>query len=970
MREYTVKIAINAVSAKAVQAFDHVKKAVNTGVTAVQNYGKTLKNTFNQTDGSKLKKISSIAKRLGTDLKSVVAPAMTKFINKLKQLASESDHVKAKLSGLSSKLKSVVAIGGITALALSFSGALKPAIDFESVMADVKKVVNFDTPKQFEKMSQDILKLSTEIPITAKGFGEITASAGQAGIARKELKGFAVDAAKLSVAFDITAKESGSAMTGLRTIFKLNQKQVMDLAGTYNELSNNFDATARDILNVGNRVGKLAMTYKITGKELASFSTVMLEAKVGPEETGTALNTFIGRLGAADKQGKKFQSAMKQVGLPVNKFKSMLEEDASGALNVFLQKMQKVKDKAGVMTDLFGIEHAPKLLALVNNTERLAKVTEITGAKRNWASSVEAEYAARSKTTANALTLMKNRLTKVAIEMGSVFLPPLNNALKAMTPMVDQAGAFGKALLNSTDVKTPGWIIGIKEVFKSFKPIISDVKNTFVDLWQSISGSSGTEKIAVTIGKGKEMKTVFREVPSIFVSISSAIKALGSVVKPVFSVVASVIGFLVKYNVHHVVIGIVAGVKAFVMLKTAIMAIGIAMKVVTATNPILLAITAILAAGYLIYSNWDKIKVYFVATWNYIKSVFVKTWDSGIIPILLGPIGLVIRYWDKVKSFFSVLLINVKNIFVKGWKTGIIPILLGPVGLVIRYWDKIKTFFTILIPKVKTIFIQGWKLGIIPILLGPVGLVIRYWSKIKLFFSALWIQIKIKSVIAWQVIKNAILFPVRVVMIVWNRLKLFFVGLWNQIKIFAVKGWQGLLTYIRSIPNMIISVFTGVGGKIMSTIAKGIIGAYGKLKGAVVGTLKKIRSYLPFSDAKTGPLSNLTGSGKGFVTAVASGIESNAKVLQNTVSRTFSGLIPDQKQTTKIGIESGKRTGESLSQSKKQDQRGSGVSLNFNGATFNFHFSSTEDLKEGSPKREDFKENLTEVFSQIAEGLA
>ena len=68
------------------------------------------------------------------------------------------------------------------------------AVAFESVMADVKKVVNFDTPDQFGQMSKDVLLMSTRIPMAADGIGAIVAAAGQAGIARDELLRFAEDA--------------------------------------------------------------------------------------------------------------------------------------------------------------------------------------------------------------------------------------------------------------------------------------------------------------------------------------------------------------------------------------------------------------------------------------------------------------------------------------------------------------------------------------------------------------------------------------------------------------------------------------------------------------------------------------------------------------------------------------------------------------------------------------------------------
>jgi len=53
------------------------------------------------------------------------------------------------------------------AIAAPLIESTQEAIKFESVMADVRKVVDFDTPEQFKAMSGDILKLSTELPMAA-----------------------------------------------------------------------------------------------------------------------------------------------------------------------------------------------------------------------------------------------------------------------------------------------------------------------------------------------------------------------------------------------------------------------------------------------------------------------------------------------------------------------------------------------------------------------------------------------------------------------------------------------------------------------------------------------------------------------------------------------------------------------------------------------------------------------------------
>lgn len=135
-------------------------------------------------------------------------------------------------------------------MATALSTPINKAIEFESAMADVKKVVNFDTPTQFKEMNKDILELSKNIPITAQGLAQIVAAGGQSGIAREELLSFAESAAKMGVAFDVTADQAGQMMAQWRTAFKMGQTDVVALADKINYLGNNTAASADKISDV------------------------------------------------------------------------------------------------------------------------------------------------------------------------------------------------------------------------------------------------------------------------------------------------------------------------------------------------------------------------------------------------------------------------------------------------------------------------------------------------------------------------------------------------------------------------------------------------------------------------------------------------------------------------------------------------------------------------------------------------
>lgn len=83
---------------------------------------------------------------------------------------------------------------------------------------------------------------------------------------------------------------------------------------------------------------------------------------------------------------------------------------------------------------------------------------------------------------------------------------------------------------------------------------------------------------------------------------------------------------------------------------------------------------------------------------------------------------------------------------------------------------------------------------------------------------------------------------------------------------------QGINNIKTAISNS-FQWFRQSGAKIMTTFTEGIKSAISAPVNAVKGGLQKIRNMLPFSDAKTGPLSTLTLSGKRTMSTYATGLQ-------------------------------------------------------------------------------------------------
>lgn len=138
----------------------------------------------------------------------------------------------------------------------------------------------------------------------------------------------------------------------------------------------------------------------------------------------------------------------------------------------------------------------------------------------------------------------------------------------------------------------------------------------------------------------------------------------------------------------------------------------------------------------------------------------------------------------------------------------------------------------------------------------------------------------------------------------WDKVTAFFSAAWQKIKTlfmnFHPLGW--IMKGMQAMHNW-LSGFSlyGSGVAILKTLASGIKAAVSVPVNAVKGALSRVRQYLPFSDAKVGPLSELTASGESIMKTLSAGMQSVgnnafmvpfAKTAQNLMDRVRgSGLI-------------------------------------------------------------------------------
>jgi len=337
--------------------------------------------------------------------------------------------------------------GGLTRVGGRMTGALREplreALEFEDAMADVKKVVNFSNANGLRQLSRELINLTRTIPIAKEGLAAIAAAGGQLGVSEKDLGGFVETVAKMSTAFDMLPDEAGDAMAKLSNIYQIPIQEMASLGDAINHLSNNTAAHARDIVPVLQRVGGNARQFGLSAIQAAALGDAFIALGKAPEVAGTAINAMLMKMQTATKQGNKFQSALARIGMSAGGLEKAIAADGQGALTGFLERLSKLDNqaRAGVLSDLFGLEYADDISLLAGNLEKYQQAIGLV-ANGGYAGSMETEFKERSSTRRNRLQLMQQRWDAVQQRIGDALLPVLDRLLNVIEPIVDGIGGW------------------------------------------------------------------------------------------------------------------------------------------------------------------------------------------------------------------------------------------------------------------------------------------------------------------------------------------------------------------------------------------------------------------------------------------------------------------------------------------------------------------------------------------------
>lgn len=333
--------------------------------------------------------------------------------------------------------------------------AAKPvsqAMDLETAMADVAKVVTFEEGQR-EAMASANLKMASDrlissAGITAVDLAKIQYAAGQSGIGNdaKDSAGkqaaiveFTRDAAIMGAAFDLDAQTAGETMAGWRASMNLDRQGTLDLADATNHLGNSFNATPADIAAVVKRYGAVGTASGLSPEQTAALSAAFLNPGTEKEIAGTGFKNFTAALTKGKAATKGQRETWEELGFDPEELAVGMQQDAPKTILSVLEALKQApeEEQSALATNLFSSESIGAIMPLLQNLGEVERAFGMVANKADAAGSMMKEAAGVADTSRSGWNAFVAKLTRLSTLVGNAMLPALNAVLVPLGAVVD-----------------------------------------------------------------------------------------------------------------------------------------------------------------------------------------------------------------------------------------------------------------------------------------------------------------------------------------------------------------------------------------------------------------------------------------------------------------------------------------------------------------------------------------------------
>lgn len=331
--------------------------------------------------------------------------------------------------------KAFTAIGAVPLKALS--STVDAAASFTNAITQMA-LVSPKLASQVDQLSEDFLRISGVLPLSAQQLAEVGVEASRAGINTREgINALALLAGKLgAISADLSAVQAAKALAALTTQFRDTSKsfvqQSTEIADALAKLRLVGLGTAGELVNITKRFGFMAKQMGFTAAQAIAFGAVFRKAGIQVEVAGTAMSKLLGRMAA---QSEKFAAAS---GISAKELENLI--DSGQGLNALLKFMTGLNEKAGgsfvelekriKSLGLRGERMQPVLIALAKRQDLVSQALE---ASTKTVGELDRQFGIFSKSLGKRIDTLVGSFENLKISFGLILEPLITPFIEALT---------------------------------------------------------------------------------------------------------------------------------------------------------------------------------------------------------------------------------------------------------------------------------------------------------------------------------------------------------------------------------------------------------------------------------------------------------------------------------------------------------------------------------------------------------